>query len=218
VSRRVLPAALLAAASALLAACAPLPAPRRFAGSLDVPLPTTSGRVAVIADLQRTSYLEFWRESNDPERAALVQALAAARPDAVFVIGDLVFDGGSARHWADLDALMAPVRDAGIPVFAAFGNHEYWGGRDERFQRGGKLFIVAGGGGGPRAALAQGAARCHPDDLARGAALRPFHFLLIAPAPEGLAVEVHGLPKGGREAATLDHFMIPWPARQGRER
>ncbi|WP_437290502.1 metallophosphoesterase family protein [Sorangium sp. So ce406] len=316
-------AALLAAASALLAACAPLPAPRRFAGSLDEPLRPTSGRIAVIADLQRTSALEFWRESNDPERAALVRALAAARPDAVFVVGDLVFDGGSARHWADLDALMAPVRDAGIPVFAAFGNHEYWcggggerhlfarfphlGGRrwyevahgslrfvvldsnideltpaawdaqlrwyegalrrldadpsaravlvlahhppytnstvtgdephvqrhivppllrsrkalalisghvhnHERFQRGGKLFIVAGGGGGPRAALAQGAARRHPDDLARGAALRPFHFLLISPAPEGLAVEVRGLPKGGSEAAALDHFTIPWPA------
>lgn len=316
-------AALLAAASALLAACAPLPAPRPFAGSLDAPLPQKSGRIAVVADLQRTSTLEFWRESNDPERAALVQALAAARPDAVFVVGDLVFDGGSARHWADLDALMAPVRDAGIPAFAAFGNHEYWGGRagerhlfarfphlagrhwyevaygpirilivdsnideltpaewdaqlrwyeatlqrldadplaravlvlahhppytnstvtgdelhvqrhlvppllrsrkalalisghvhnHERFQRGGKLFIVSGGGGGPRAALAQGAARRHPDDLARGPALRPFHFLLIEPTPGGLAVEVRGIPKGGSEAAAIDGFVIPWPA------
>ncbi|MGK3981910.1 metallophosphoesterase [Sorangium sp. So ce136] len=324
-SAQVIGAACLgvAAASALLAACAPLPAPRRFAGSLDAPLPPTTGRIAVIADLQRTSTLEFWRESNDPERAALVRALAAARPDALFVVGDLVFDGGSARHWADLDALMAPVRDAGIPAFAALGNHEYWGCRGgerhffarfphlggrhwyevahgpirvvvldsnideltpaawdaqirwyegalrrldadpsaravlvlahhppytnstvtgderhvqrhivppllrsrkalalisghvhnhERFQRGGRLFIVAGGGGGPRAALAQGAARRHPDDLARGAALRPFHFLLIAPAPEGLAVEVRGLPKGGSEAAPLDRFVIPWPA------
>ncbi|MGK3992377.1 metallophosphoesterase family protein [Sorangium sp. So ce1024] len=58
-----------------------------------------------------------------------MRALAAARPDAVFVLGDLVFDGGSARHWAALDALMAPVRDAGIPAFTAFSNHEYWGSR-----------------------------------------------------------------------------------------
>ncbi|MGK3992378.1 hypothetical protein [Sorangium sp. So ce1024] len=55
------PAALLAAASALLAACAPLPAPRRFSGSVDVPLPPARGRMAIIADLQRSSYLEFWR-------------------------------------------------------------------------------------------------------------------------------------------------------------
>ncbi|KYF68552.1 hypothetical protein [Sorangium cellulosum] len=94
-------AALLAVLSALLAACAPLPAPRRFAGSLDVPLRPTSGRIAVIADLQRTSTLEFWRESNDPERAALVRALAAARPDAVFAaLGNHEYwcGGGGARH------------------------------------------------------------------------------------------------------------------------
>ncbi|MGK3992376.1 hypothetical protein [Sorangium sp. So ce1024] len=78
----------------------------------------------------------------------------------------------------------------------------------ERFQRGGKLFIVAGGGG-PRTALAQGAARHHPDDLARGSALRPFHFLLIAPAPQGLAVEVRGLAKGASATAALNQFVIP---------
>ncbi len=38
----------------------------------------------------------------------------------------------------------------------------------ERFERGGKMFLVSGGGGGPRARLAEGGARRHPDDLFQG--------------------------------------------------
>ena len=110
-----------------LTGCAAAPAPRPFAG----PLPpfAEGGRFAVVGDLQRTSLLEFWRESNDAERPLIVDALAAARPAFLAITGDLVFDGSSDRKWADFDALMAPIRDAGIPVVAALGNHEYWAGR-----------------------------------------------------------------------------------------
>ncbi|HZH75963.1 MAG TPA: metallophosphoesterase, partial [Archangium sp.] len=80
----------------------------------------------------------------------------------------------------------------------------------ERFMREGKLFLVSGGGGGPRAELATGAARRHPDDLHEGPPLRPFHFLLFHPEPEGLEVEVRGLPKGGETFSTVDRFFLPW--------
>jgi hypothetical protein len=85
----------------------------------------------------------------------------------------------------------------------------------ERFMREGKLFLVSGGGGGPRAELATGAARRHPDDLHEGPPLRGFHFLLFHPEPEGLEVEVRGLPKGGETFFTVDRFSLPWAAPGG---
>lgn len=42
------------------------------------------------------------------------------------MLGDLVFCGSSASDWKDFDALSAPIREAGIPVLAVPGNHEYW--------------------------------------------------------------------------------------------
>jgi 3',5'-cyclic AMP phosphodiesterase CpdA len=251
----------------------------------------------------------------------VVAAIVEARPAFLAVTGDLVFDGSSAAAWAEFDALMAPVREARIPVFSAFGNHEYWGlgggeahvaarfphlagqhfytvafgpvrlvvldsnagelglrrwreelrsyartlaelDRDpavrgvivllhhppftnstvtgdeehvqrdvvpaflgarktlalmsghvhsyERFARAGKTFVVSGGGGGPRARLATGAARRHPDDLFAGPALRDFNFLLVTVRADGLAVEVRGLPKGGETWRTMDRFDLPF--------
>jgi hypothetical protein len=116
----------LAAASALALGCRALPGPAPFAG--EVPPFREGGRIAIVGDLQRTSLLEFWRESNDAERAVLARAIAAERPALLAIGGDLIFDGSSAIQWAEFDALTAPIRAAGVPVVAAFGNHEYWGG------------------------------------------------------------------------------------------
>lgn len=107
--------------------CAAAPPPEAFSGAL--PPFHDGGRFAVVGDLQRTSLLEFWRESNDAERLVVVRAIAAERPAFLAMVGDLTFDGSSAAKWAELDALAAPIRDAGIPVFGVLGNHEYWGGR-----------------------------------------------------------------------------------------
>jgi Icc-related predicted phosphoesterase len=293
--------------------------PRPFEGEL--PPFREGGRFAVVGDLQRTSLLEFWRESNDAERGLVVAAIARARPAFLAIVGDLVFDGSSARSWAEFDALTAPLRDAGIPTLAAFGNHEYWGGRGgerhffarfpgieghhwytvdygplrfivldsnidklpaaawerqvrwyeealaagdrapevrgvvvllhhppytnstvtgdephvqrffvppflrahktlamvsghvhsyERFARAGKTFLVSGGGGGPRAKLATGSARRHPDDLFPGPALRDFNFLLVTVTAMGFTAEVLGLPKEGKVFKTIDRFSMPF--------
>ncbi len=283
-----------------------------------------TGRFAVLGDLQRTSRLEFWRESNPDESRALVAEIAARAPDFVVALGDLVFRGTSGRDWARVDTLLAPLRDAGIPILPILGNHEYWlgsraamrnfferfptlAGRHwhadtygdlglvfldsnerelgkeawreqeawlgetlarydadasvagvlafshhppytnstvtgdgahvqrtfvplfaaaaktlamvsghvhsfERFVRGGKTYLVAGGGGGPRVRLAHGEARRHGDDLFEGPAVRPFHFLECRPAEEGLEVEVVGLEKGARACASLAAFSLPWPS------
>ncbi|MBI5517700.1 MAG: metallophosphoesterase [Deltaproteobacteria bacterium] len=81
-------------------------------------------RFALVADLQRTSWLEFWREQNDPERAQIVAAIARERPAFVVMVGDLVFDGSSAAEWEAFDRLCEPLRE--IPCYGALGNHEFW--------------------------------------------------------------------------------------------
>lgn len=312
-------AALTIGAALSASACAPLPPVRSFSG--EIAAFHEGGRFAVVSDLQRTSWLEFWRESNDAERAVLVGAIPEAHPALVAILGDLVFDGSSAARWAELDALCAPIRDAGIPAFGALGNHEYWGGTSgpgrfferfphlqnkhyyavaygpvrlvfldsnidemlpaaweeqrvwyekaladfdadpevrgvlvlvhhppytnstvtadepqvqrtvvppllrakktlglisghvhnyERFLRDGKMFVVSGGGGGPRARLAEGSDRRHPDDLFTGPPIRSFHFTVFTVTAGGLAAEVMGLPKRGTSVAPMDRFTLPF--------
>jgi predicted phosphohydrolase len=80
----------------------------------------------------------------------------------------------------------------------------------ERFARGGKAFVVSGGGGGPRAELETGAKRRHPDDLFDGPALRDFHFTVYTVTAAGVDAEVHGLPRGGTSFRVMDRFRLPW--------
>jgi 3',5'-cyclic AMP phosphodiesterase CpdA len=98
-----------------------LPAPE-FAGEAAL----RSGRFAVVSDFQRTSRAEVWRERNRDERRLIVERIAQEAPDFLVVLGDLVFSGSSPAHWAEFDALTAPLRDAGIPILPVLGNHEYW--------------------------------------------------------------------------------------------
>ncbi len=107
------------------------------------------------------------------------------------------------------------VRRAFVPPFSAAKKtiamvcghvHSY-----EHFIRGGKTFLVAGGGGGPRVRLARGASRRHADDVFDGPEVRHFHFLLCTPAAAGLEVEVVGLEKGGGTFLSLTRFALAWP-------
>jgi len=108
------------------------------------------------------------------------------------------------------------VRRTFVPPFAAAKKtlamvcghvHSY-----EQFVRGGKTYLVAGGGGGPRVRLARGARRRHADDAFDGPEVRLFHFLLCTPAGSGLEVEVVGLEKGGNTFHSLSRFALAWPA------
>lgn len=282
----------------------------------------STGRFAVVGDLQRTSLVEFWKESNERESGRLVREIAACGPDFLVGAGDFVFCGSSRLAWKEFDALTRPLRDAGVPLLPILGNHEYWfrksaalrnyfarfphlSGRHwysvtygalglvfldsnekalgkarwseeaawfaselarfdadrevrgtlvfvhhppftnstvtsdeshvqrafvppflaakktlamicghvhsyEQFEKGGKTFLVTGGGGGPRVRLASGAARRHSDDAFAGPDVRLFHFLLCTPGPEGLQIEVVGLEKGADAFATLTRFALPW--------
>lgn len=85
-----------------------------------------SGRFAVVSDLQRTSGMELWRESNRVERELIVRRIADEKPDFVAMLGDLVFQGSSLIDWREFDELTSPLRDAAVPVLPVLGNHEYW--------------------------------------------------------------------------------------------
>ena len=286
-------------------------------------IPIRAGRFAVVGDLQPTSRLEVWRESNALERELLVDAVRRAAPDFVVLLGDAVFCGSSAAAWDAFDRVCRPLRDADLPVLPILGNHEYWVSpaaglkrffgrfpdlgrrhwyarrygplglvfldsnrrwlsrrqwseqrewlgraladfdadasvrgvvvfvhhppytnstvtsdelhvqRDlvpsfdaaaktvamiaghvhsyERFARGGKTFLVAGGGGAPRVRLAVGGRRRHADDLYDGPPLRFFHFLEAAPQPDGLSLSVRGLDKGGNTTRLRESFTLVWP-------
>ena len=282
------------------------------------------GAFAVVGDLQPTSGLEVWRESNPKERRAILREVALENPDFVAFLGDLVFCGSSGQAWQKFDRLCSPLRAGGIPAYPVLGNHDYWlsrrpalsnyfgrfphlrgrhwyglvygalglafldsnlrwlppsawreqldwyrrlleqwdadesvrgvlvllhhppftnsrvtsdaihvqrsfvpifaGSRKslamisghvhnyERFQRDGKVYLVAGGGGGPRAALREGVRRRHLDDLFSGGRLRAFHYLRFRPAAEALEVEVRGLEKDGTGFDTMERFELRWPS------
>ena len=296
------------------------PEPPAFTAPL---APPRTGRFAIASDFQRTSRAEVWRESNREERGIILEAIAREEPELLLMLGDLVFCGSSASDWTEFDELSAPIREAGIPVLAVPGNHEYWVApraglrnfqarfplleekrwqarawgplalvlldsnrrflppalweeqvRDygeelaradadpetrgtlvlahhppytnssvtsdeihvqqslvppfqaarktlamlsghvhsyERYERGGKTYLVTGGGGGPRVRLQTGSRRRHEDDLFAGPAVRFFHYLMATLTPVGIDVEMRGLAKGEKRFETMDCFRLPWP-------
>ena len=76
----------------------------------------------------------------------------------------------------------------------------------ERFKKKGKIFIVSGGGGGPRVILKTGK-NIHKD-LVNLPPLRPFNYLLLYLKPEGIEIVAKGLNKDSSVFFTIDHFSI----------
>ncbi len=85
-------------------------------------------RIAIVGDVQRTSIAEvsfMGRKQNDPEREAVLRAIAGDRPDMVLMLGDQVVEGDDDNEWSYFDRIMSPINDAGIPVRSILGNHDY---------------------------------------------------------------------------------------------
>lgn len=83
--------------------------------------------MVILGDTQRTSFVEFWREQNDAAREGIFSAAARENPAAVIILGDLVFQGDSRRHWQWFNEAAAPLRRNCIPIFPILGNHEHYG-------------------------------------------------------------------------------------------
>jgi predicted phosphodiesterase len=78
----------------------------------------------------------------------------------------------------------------------------------ERFQYEGRLFIVTGGGGGPRHKVTVDPGKQRYNDLFHGPALRFFHFCRIEVSGRALLYAVLRLEPAGQFAA-VDQFTIP---------
>lgn len=110
-----------------LAGLATLAFPLRGLAALD-----TSGgdEVVIINDIHLTGIPEEKIPANakadsDHLQSAVKQILALPKkPAAVIINGDLALSIGTAADYAVVRALIAPLRDAGIPVHLTLGNHD----------------------------------------------------------------------------------------------
>jgi len=76
----------------------------------------------------------------------------------------------------------------------------------ERFCINNKMFIVSGGGGGPRVTLNRGK-NCHPD-LCTIPSPRPFNYLLLNQNEDGIIITVKGVDKGCTDFYTIEEFAL----------
>jgi hypothetical protein len=84
--------------------------------------------VCAIGGLRRTSAAEltfFSAALNDDEREKIVRQVATEKPALLLLLGDQVSDGADPVEWRYYDNLMQPIRDAGTPMLAVRGTHEY---------------------------------------------------------------------------------------------
>jgi len=65
--------------------------------------------------------------ANAVARRALVARMASDKPAAIFIGGDLVYEGGNPEDYATYIQETAVWSQSKIPVFAALGNHEFRG-------------------------------------------------------------------------------------------
>lgn len=70
--------------------------------------------------------------ANAPARRRLVAGIAAENPAAIFIGGDLIYQGDDPDDYATYESETAEWSRRGIPVFPALGNHEFRGCRPAR--------------------------------------------------------------------------------------
>jgi hypothetical protein len=112
---------------------APLPRATRsgaYADPYPAPMPFEGKPLAIVGDVQRTSWLErvfLGRRRNDREQQILLADLNRSGAGPLLLLGDLTFDAGDPSAWSRFDGLLAPIARGDRPVLAIRGNHDYWG-------------------------------------------------------------------------------------------
>ncbi|HEU5402266.1 MAG TPA: metallophosphoesterase [Terriglobales bacterium] len=67
------------------------------------------------------------RTSDPVRRKLLVDKIASEKPAFLLISGDLVANGSDDREWGVFDQETAPLRNAGVPIYPALGNHDLRG-------------------------------------------------------------------------------------------
>jgi hypothetical protein len=106
----------------LLAISAPADAPPRL--EVSVADPSAPLTFIVYGD---TRFTRREGVANAIARRALVARMASDRPAAIFIGGDLVYEGSNAEDYESYTAETAAWSQAKIPIFPALGNHEFRG-------------------------------------------------------------------------------------------
>jgi Icc-related predicted phosphoesterase len=88
----------------------------------------TKGGLVFVSDIQAPLWLETITSKNEYNEIAtdsLFDNINRSKPEAVFMLGDLVGQAINHDNWKDLDRRLKALRKSKIPVFAIPGNHEY---------------------------------------------------------------------------------------------
>src|ERR1700729_3615284 len=93
---------------------------------LDVPVADPSAPLTFIA-YGDTRFTQRDGVANAIARRALVARMASENPAAIFIGGDLVYEGSSPEDYETYKTETAAWWQAKIPIFPALGNHEFQG-------------------------------------------------------------------------------------------
>jgi predicted MPP superfamily phosphohydrolase len=93
---------------------------------LEVPVPDPNAPLTFIA-YGDTRFTQREDVANVVARRALVARMAGEKPAAIFIGGDLVYEGTSAEDYEVYVTETAAWAKAGIPIFPVLGNHEFRG-------------------------------------------------------------------------------------------
>lgn len=67
------------------------------------------------------------KDSDPVRRKLLVDKIASEKPAFLLISGDIVANGSDDRQWEVFDRETAPLRDAGVQIYPALGNHDLRG-------------------------------------------------------------------------------------------
>ena len=129
IARRLLLSALVLCALCCSLAYADGPQPPPVGPSIEGPTvaPGAPFKLVVYGDIRFTDPRNV-TDTNPVVRRFLVDKVAAEKPLAMLLTGDLPFTGGDAADWQVYRRETAVWREARIPLYSTIGNHEVKGG------------------------------------------------------------------------------------------
>lgn len=92
--------------------------------------PLLSNEIAFASDTQAPIWVETLLLKSNHNRSAtksIFKNIATRHPKALFILGDVVSLGYSNKQWKRIDNYLGQLRNNGVKVYAALGNHEMLG-------------------------------------------------------------------------------------------
>lgn len=108
------------------------------AQTFEAVLATDTTELCFASDTQKPMWVEtlfLKKDHNQQATKQLFDAVAARKPAAFFIMGDVVNLGYSNRQWKPMDAHLKDLRSKNIAVYAALGNHEVMGRAKKGMQK-----------------------------------------------------------------------------------